>query len=349
MAKIFTTVIKRQSAAPAPPPPAPSGDFVTNERLQYDRPEVVPGQTDRNVLAVRPTELVPPQREDVIAALLVRAEETNPAQTETIRITATITSREAVPPQTDSQMLASMVYESVPTPVDAIQALLFATPELVPPQTETIRIDARVNAFEVLPTITEGLAAAVIEQDNVLPPPLVTENLTANLTGYASAVASNTGWTNPNNSLGNTTGTAATLTATASGLAGTTNNTTNGTIVLDFNNVNLGDLTISNVDLFVETQRANAGVAIAQPTSNVQWQYSLDGTNFTTFHTITAVQAKGIQTIDITALVGQDQSKLSALRIRATGSVTSGTGLGAGNTVSFFRAWMVVNAARTYA
>lgn len=325
------------------------GDTVTRERMTYDRPEVVPGQTVRDVLAVRPTEAVPPQIEEVIAALLVRAEEINPAQIETIRTTVRPMIAELVPGQADRLALATQSNEILPEIRDTIQALLFATPEQVPEQIETVRIDVRANAMESVPAITEGLAAAVIEQDNTVPMQIVVEPITANLTGYANAVVASTGWTNPNNSLGNTTGTAATLAATASGLAGTTNNTVTGTITLGFQDVRLGDLTISNVNLFVETQGATAGVAIAQPTTSIQYQYSLDGTTFTTFYTHnTPATAKGIRTIDITALVGQDNAKLSALQIRATGTVTSGTGLGAGNTASFFRAWMVVNASRTY-
>jgi hypothetical protein len=327
---------------------APSGDVVTRERLQYDRPEVVPSQTVRDALATRASESVRAQREFVIAALLARAEETNPTPVETIRSNVRATELAVVPIQTDTQMIALRASETLPT-IGERHSLTLNAAEGVSEQIETIRITPVVMAFEAVPLIAENIAAAIIEQGNTLPTITVTEPVEANLTGYANAVVANTSWTNPNNSLGNTTGTAATLAAASSGVAGTTNNTTTGSLTLGFQDVRLGDLTISNVDLFVENQGATAGVAIAQPTTNVQWQYSLDGTTFTTFYTMTTpATAKGIRTIDITALVGQDNAKLSALQIRATGSVTSGTGLGATNTVSFFRAWMVVNAARTY-
>jgi hypothetical protein len=332
----------------AAPPPAPSGDFVVNERLQYDLPEKVPAQVLRNVLAVRSNESVPPQIEEVIAALLVRAEETSPTPVETIRTTVRPMISELVPGQADRNAVAIRANETVTTLTDK-NSLDVTTGEAVPAQTEVVRIDVRANALESVQTITDNNSAAVIEQDNTVPTQIVVEPVSVNLTGYANAVVANTTWANPNNALGNTTGTAATLTATASGLAGTTNNTATGSITLGFQDVRLGDLIISNVDLFVENQGATAGVAIAQPTTNIAYQYSLDGTNFTTFFTHnTPALAKGIRTIDVTALVGQDNAKLSALQIRATGSVTSGTGLGAANTASFFRAWLVVNAARTY-
>jgi hypothetical protein len=343
MPKIFQTVVKRTTVIIPP-----SGDTVVNERITYDRPEVVPNQAVRDALKTAASESVPAQQEFVIAALLARAEETSPTPEETIRSTVRPMISEVVPGQTDTQMLALRASETLP-PISEAHQIRLVTQEAVPEQTETIRITPTVMVFEAVPLIRENVAAAIIEQDNFVNAPVVTEPITATLTGYANAVVANTTWANPNNALGNTTGTAATLSAASSGLAGTTNNTSTGALTLGFLDVNLGDLVISSVTLQVENQGATAGVAIAQPTTNIAYQYSLDGTNFTTFFTHnTPALAKGIRTVDVTALVGQDQAKLSALQIRATGSVTSGTGLGATNTASFFRAWMVVNAARTY-
>lgn len=61
------------------------GDFVVNERLTYDRPEVVPAQTAKDTIIPRASETVRAQQEFVIAALLARAEETSPTPIETIR------------------------------------------------------------------------------------------------------------------------------------------------------------------------------------------------------------------------------------------------------------------------
>lgn len=330
--------------------PPSSGGNVVNERLVYDLPQIVPNQTVRDSLVTKASEVVPAQTETVVAALLARAEETVPDQIETIRTTVRPMISELVPSQLDTIMLAIQSGETVPEILDTIEAIIFASPEIVPDQIETIRITGNVYAFEAVPLLNENIQAAIIEQDNTLPNLTTSEPIDANLTGYANQNVATTTWATPANALGNTTNTASTLTATASGLAGTTNNTATGSITLGFQDVNLGDLTITNVDLFVENQGATAGVAIAQPTTNVVWAYSLNnGGTFTNFYTMnTPATAKGIRTVDITAIVGQDQALLSGLQIRASGTITSGTGLGAGNTVSFFRAWMVVNANRTY-
>lgn len=326
------------------------GSTVERESLRYDRPEVVPPQTNDNQVALRSNELVPEQTEEVIAAILAQAPEDNPIPVETIQTTVSPIIFEAVPVQSDMQQVALRANEDVPTIVDQAALIAIPTGEDVPEQEEVVRITAGVNAMETLPALTENIQAAIIEQDNFLAELATTEPLNVTLNGYANQnIATNT-WANPANALGNTTGTASNLTATASGLAGTTNNTSTGAITLGFRDVNLGDMTITSVILSVENQGATAGVAIAQPTTNVQWQYSLNnGGSFTTFYTMTTpATAKGIRTLDITGIVGQDQSLLSALQIRATGTITSGTGLGAGNTVSFFRAWMTVLANRTY-
>lgn len=330
-------------------PPPSSGDVVTRERLVYDRPEVTPVPQVRDALRTAASDTVRGQRETVVAALLARAEEINPTPVETIRTTVRQTTAEMVPGQTDTQMIALLAPESVPTIRDNIAATLIATPDGVPEPVELVVVMPKVMAFEVVRTQREAITAAIIEQDNVVPTINTAETVSASLTGYANA-NTNTGWTNPANAQGNTTGTAATLAAASSGLAGTTNNTTTGTLTLDFQDVNLGDLTISAVTVNVENQGATAGVAIAQPTSNVQFQYSVDGgTNWTNIVVLnTPATAKGIRTLNITGVIGQNQALLSALKIRATGSVTSGTGLGATNTVSFFRAWMTVAASRTY-
>lgn len=326
------------------------GSTVEREALRYDRPEVVPQQINQNQIALRANESFPALTEDVIAAILAQAPEDNPIPVETIQTTVRPMIFEAVPSQADMQQVALRANEVLPTIVDQAALIAIPTGENTPTPDEVVRITAGVNAMETLPALTENIQAAIIEQDNFLADLATSEPINVTLNGYANQNVATTTWTNPANALGNTTGTASTLTATASGLAGTTNNTATGAITLGFRDVNLGDMTITSVVLSVENQGATAGVAIAQPTTNVQWQYSLNnGGSFTTFYTMTTpATAKGIRTVDITAIVGQDQSLLSALQIRATGTITSGTGLGAANTVSFFRAWMTVLANRTY-
>ncbi len=326
------------------------GSTVERETLRYDRPEAVPGQVNTNQIALRASEPVPLLTEEVIAAILAQAPESNPVPVETTQTTVRPMIFEAVPAQADTQQVALRANETVPTIVDQAALIAVPTEEALPAPEEVVLATAGVNAMETLPALTESIQAAVIEQDNFLAALTTSEPLNATLNGYANQNVATTTWTNPGNALGNTTTTAATLVATASGLAGTTNNTATGAMSLGFRDVNLGDMTITSVVLSVENQGATAGLPITRPTTNVAWEYSLNnGSTWTGFYTMTTpATAKGIRTVDITAIVGQNQALLSALQIRATGTITSGTGLGASNTVSFFRAWMTVLAERTY-
>ena len=216
---------------------------------------------------------------------------------------------------------------------------------------EDISNTVTATANESAKRAVESIEGAIISRTDLNQKATDTEIVEITLNGYANQNVQTTTWTNPANVQGNTTGTSASLTATSSGLAGTTNNTATGILSVGFRDVNLGDLTITSVILSVENSGAGAGVPIAQPTANIEYQYSLNnGSTWTTFYTHnTATLAKGIRTVNITGIIGQDQTLLSALQIRATGSVTSGTGLGAAYTASFFRAWMTVLANRTYA
>lgn len=307
----------------------------------------VPDQVD--TLAIETNSLEINKKAIDTLSLTTAVSDVNFKPVETIRITADITAAEILS-DLQEDVAATIVVSPDLTPLgeDTITVATVVS-EVAEVITDDINITATVTASEILAELQEDTAAAIVVGSEIVPQGTDLIVLEASLNGYANAVASNTGFTNPNNALGNTTNTAATLTATSSGLVGTTNNTTNGTIQLDFQDVNLGDLTISSVNLFVETQHANAGVPITQPTTTLQYQYSTNnGGSYTTFYTQTANTGKAIRTIDITAIVGQNQTLLSQLRIRATGNVTSGTGLGAGSTASFFRAWMVVEAQRSY-
>jgi hypothetical protein len=322
---------------------------VTRELLQYDNRNTAKRAAEKASVAVSAAELSRMAAESVTAAVLGQALEVNKRAVEDINASVTATANEVGQRATDTTSVVGRVLELNRKASDTTEAIIIPQTDVAKRAVETTPLLVMARALETGRRQVEQIESAIVVIDEPAQRAAEQAEIVVSLTGYANAVVANTTWANPNNALGNTTGTAATLTATASGLAGTTNNTATGSITLGFQDVNLGDLTISNVDLFVENQGATAGVAIAQPTTNIQYQYSLDGTTFTTLFTHnTPALPKGIRTVDITALVGQDQAKLSALQIRATGSVTSGTGLGASNTASFFRAWLVVNAARTY-
>lgn len=274
------------------------------------------------------------------------------APVETIRTTVGINDVEfELGDLTDMQQIETSVFENRPE-VEEMHQVELTTFEISPTPIEDVNIDVTVTASEMLPEIVDDTAITIIEQSNFVNFNPEDAVVVVNLEMYANVVQSNTGWTNPNNTLGNTSNTAATLTATSSGLLGTTNNTTNGTIVLDFQDQVLGDFSQANLTsaiVRVELQRANAGVAIVQPTSNIQFQYSLNnGDTYTTFYTLTAVVGKQIQQIDITGLLTNPDTQIDQFRIRATGSITSGTGVGAASTASFFRAWLTASFNKTY-
>lgn len=330
--------------------PPVSGDEVTNERVQYDRPEIIPNVTVGDVLIPTVSEGVPLITEEVVAALLARAEESVPTPEETIRTTVRPMIDEVVPSTQSTESVITARPEIIPLVTESFRFDFNVLNESVPFPTEEVRIVPTVMAFESVPLITDNASASIIEQDNFLPVVTTSEPLNATLNGYANQNVATTVWATPANALGNTTNTASTLTATASGLAGATNTTVTGAITLGFQDVNLGDLNITSVILSVENLGAVDAVAVVQPTTSVEWQYSLNnGGAFTTFYTMsTPATAKGIRTVDVTGIVGQNQALLSGLQIQATGTITSGTGLGVANTVSFFRAWMTVLANKTY-
>lgn len=171
----------------------------------------------------------------------------------------------------------------------------------------------------------------------------------ASLAMYANAVNSNTNWATSTNALGNTTNTSAILSATSSNL-GVTNNTTTGTLIVGFRDQTLTDLTVSGqIILSVELSAAINGVILnTQPTVNVTFAYSFDGTNFTTIRAVTAATAKQIFTVNLTSAIGTDYTKINSLVVRATGSVTSGTGLGSNSNVQFYRTFLTASFTKTY-
>ena len=161
--------------------------------------------------------------------------------------------------------------------------------------------------------------------------------------------AQNEGWENPNNALGNTANTAATLSASSSGLLGGTSNTTAGDIVLDFKDINLGDLVPDVALVRIDIQRTDAGL-LSRPTSNIAFQISLDnGDSFSTFYVLNTELARSVVELNILSLIQGDTTQLSQILLRAVGTVTSGTGLGSSTTASIYRALITVTADKEYA
>jgi hypothetical protein len=265
-----------------PPAPDPDGP-VTNEKLQYDLPELS----------------LPPVITDIVGPSVSAV----------------------VPNQTDTFELAAVVKDSViaPVPVEAVNVNIRIVKDdnyPTPVTTNTLVVDPVVNDVDTLIDLTV---------------------ITANYSSFARDVQASTNWNDPNNVLGDTTATATTLRATASGIAGTTNNTTTGSITVNFRDVEYGNLEVENsIILVIESRHQTVGIAIAQPTTTVEFQYSV-GSGFTTFHTQVINTAKALFSVDLTSVINKDPALIDALQVRAVGSVTSGTGLNVASFVSFFR------------
>lgn len=322
---------------------------VNNERLQYDN-----RNTNKKAVEIvsADTEVIEVQKkavEFVTAAFAAEVMETA-KKAVALELGEVSANEFAIGKRaTDDTTVVGSVTEFNRKAIDDIAAE-FAITEQQKKAVEDISNTVTATANESAKRAVEIIEGAIIARTDLNQKATDIGVVEVTLNGYANQNVQTTTWTNPANALNDTTNTSASLTATASGLAGTTNNTATGILSVGFRDVNLGDLTITSVTLQVENSGAGAGVAVAQPTANIQYQYSLNnGSTWTTFFTHnTPALAKGIRTVDITGIIGQDQSLLSALQIRATGSVTSGTGLGAAYTASFFRAWMTVLANRTY-
>lgn len=174
--------------------------------------------------------------------------------------------------------------------------------------------------------------------------PLDNTTIEGTLTAYCDSVNINDNWSNPNNALDNTTNTSATLSATASGITGTTSNTTNGIIIYDFKDSQISQLDIVDASVQIELSSVNSGVPVGG-SYDVDFEYSLDGVNFTTFDTITDERTKALtmQSIPITT-----HDHINDFKIRATGTVISGVGLNVVRTVNLFRCSLIVNLSKTY-
>lgn len=213
---------------------------------------------------------------------------------------------------------------------------------------ETINAEFNANIMEQAKRATDMTEAAIIARTDTGKKAADQKTVVVSLTGYITAVISNTGFTNPNNTIGNTAGNNATLTATATGLAGLSSQTTNGTLHARFRDTGLSDLTVTAVTINVETSSTQGGLPLGGG-HNVQYEYSLNnGSTWTTFHTTSGTEGKGTRSATITGPVAGSWANINQLRVRATGSVTSGAGLGATRAAQWFRAWITIAANRTY-
>jgi hypothetical protein len=304
--------------------PVGGGD-VDTERLTYDLPQThPPAEVDSTPAALIVEEAATPAEEGILAVLLDAFEATAPA---TADVTGTVA---------DVDVTATSV-----APVETVTATVITVDQPHPASLDMVTLDVRATATMPTPAAdvsgsladiavaaNQPAAADAVDATVIVPPdqhaPTV-QATTATINGlmWADAVVSSTGWANTGNAVDRSLTTAATLSATSSGALGTggTNNQTSGTLVVGFPDPTFDDLTIVSVVLQWETaQTLASGGSIA-----ITYQYSLD--NGQTWTTFTTQSPSGVGSLDITAAVGGVWQRLKDFRVRATGTVNSGTGL----------------------
>lgn len=172
------------------------------------------------------------------------------------------------------------------------------------------------------------LRITAVEVDGTYTPAWIAES-------YPDAVTSNTNWANPTDVIGDTDLTAH-LAAFSSGIGGVTSNVVSGTLVVDFD-IPMSITNISNVTVTLENS-ANTGSGLGAAV-NVAFEISFNAGS--TWHALRSETGPShgytIYTVDVTAnapttVVG------SQVQVRATGSVTSGTGAGVSAAVNWRRA-----------
>lgn len=333
MAKIFQTFVKKVKRVTQI---VDSGDAVLTNKIRIDYREKVGGFLDRIRLAPRTFERAAFTTRDALVVIAKTFEKIAAKLSQFIGLRVF----ERTGPK-DLASIAPRVFERFGGALTS-QFLAPRVFEKTAPKV-TVRVDATATVSNFYGSIdSPSIAPRVFE---LASGPQDTHSFTVTGNGYAESVVTQTGVTNPNNVLGNTTNTAATSSAAASGLAGTTSNTTNFDITLDLPDVDLSNLisTIDSVTVNFERAGAVAGVSVGgRGTINTFWGFG--GTPTTavaseTWNRVTAL-AKGVASADITAQVANDFANVNLLRLRFQGSVTSGAGLGATSTASFFRAWV---------
>lgn len=265
---------------------------------------------------------------DVVASIAER----HPATNE--EITADVRVAESAPASADEVAVIASIAESVPTATDDISGTeaQFQVEETSPAVIEVVTVDSRV---------AESHATQVDDIHTC-----VTGNL------WPDTVVTGTGFTNTANAVDKLTNTAATCSASSSGLGQLTSNTTNGTLVISAPNPNLSDLdTIGSA--VIRYSYSTSTNSLLSPAVNMAIQYSLnDGGSWTTIETVTSTSAaQADHTLDITAIVGNDWTKVNGFRMRCTGSVTSGQGtvvITATTSFNFFFGRLELDACKFY-
>jgi hypothetical protein len=309
------------------------GGEVDRDRLIREGLEPFPVPVESSLLLARilQEEAFPPPIESSIVAAALIANELLIPPSEAFLFQAGLS--EILPQPLDSAAFRAFISESMPIPVD-FPSFLANVSEFLPQPVEITPLQVSVGPAEVMPVPVEATTALVVVNTESLPPPL-DNNGRLSVSGLraSNAVVSQTAVTNPTNVL-DTDADEATVVATASGVGGVTAVNVVYNLVVSF-----ADFTLAWLDDITQAiaqirYRIVQGGTNLGPSQSLVVDYSLnDGGSWTTFTTITTQTALTTMNIDLLSLVGDDWTKLNQLRIRLSGTIGSGTGLGANNTL----------------
>lgn len=330
--------------------PPSSGGGVTSERLSYDHYAISKKSTESMVnIQVVLSETNKDSVEFVTAAVLGQATESGKRAVEDISNTVTAIANEVAKRSSETMAADISTTEINRKSADTAVATIIPTSDVAKRAVETSISIVNANLSETAKRATETISGVIVPLKDSNRRSTDVEQVSINYTGYANATVSNTNFTTPENALGNNTNTAAELRATSSGLTGATSNTVTGTLVIGFANPQTRDVPVGSlVTINIERDVVTGGTLPVGQSHTVVYQYTLDGTNYTTVSAPGTTIAKSTVTTDITSLVAGDYTKLDNLQVRVTGSVTSGTGLNATLAARIMRAWVSFTADKTY-
>ena len=316
---------------------------VEDERLTYDNRNT--GNKADETLAFDVESLDPSKKvvETVQAAILAIAEEQSKESTETNLSTV----RGEINEDSRKAPEETLAFEAALVEIVA-KASEVVTADVVLDEAAVKAVETSLSSIvgdvtEVSKAAIETVTAAIVTLTDINDKADTVDFILLNVNAYAGTLTRSSGWTNPNNALNNTPNTAATLTAESSGLLGNTSNTTEGELVIAIRSTrgperddsNLPVDTTSNPRLEFVVSRTDSGL-FSSPSSNVTFGISNSPNGpWDNLFTITAEVPKQTVVVPLSSVDPVTYTQ-RFLYCQANGTVTSGTGLGAGTTVSFF-------------
>lgn len=321
------------------------GGEVDRDRIIHEGLEPFPVPIDLALLRAQiiRDEVFPDPVESTIVAAALIADETPTPPVESFVFTVGLS--EVAPQPSDAAILGAVISENLVPPLDSA-GIMVNIPDLVPVPVESTPLFVRTSPLELFPEPIEGITAIVAVSGDNFPTPLDNSGRISVIgVRPANVVVSQTAVTNPNNVL-DTDVDEATVVATATGVGGVTVANVPYSLVVSFADFVLSWLTdITSAQIVVPYRIFQGGTNLG-PTQSVLMEYSLnDGVGWTTFLNSTTQQVAVLNaTANILSAVGDDWTKLNQLRVRISGTIGSGTGLGANNTLGIQNIRLTFNA-----